>query len=73
MDINLEDETLKELVDEKVVDEKVVDETLKLEKMWKYKLSDLHKIALKLGIAIKLGKKNKKMIDLYKEIEKNIN
>ena len=78
MDINLEDETLKELVnekvvDEKVVDEKVVDETLKLEKMWKYKLLDLHKIALKLGIDIKLGKKNKKMIDLYKEIEKNIN
>ena len=41
--------------------------------MWKYKLPDLQKIATKLNIDIKNGKKNKKMSELYKEIEIKLN
>ena len=46
---------------------------MRLEKMWKYKLSDLQVIAAKLNIGIKNGKKNKKMADLYKEIKEKMN
>ena len=40
-----------------------------LQKLWKYKLSDLHEIAEKLGIEVKIGNKNKKKEDLYEEIK----
>ena len=40
-----------------------------LQKLWKYKLSDLHEIAEKLGIKVKVGNKNKKKEDLYEEIK----
>ena len=40
-----------------------------LQKLWKYKLSDLHEIAKKLGIEVKVSGKNKKKEDLYDEIK----
>ena len=40
-----------------------------LQKLWKYKLSDLYEIAEKLGIEVKVGNKNKKKEDLYEEIK----
>jgi hypothetical protein len=70
------EKVINEVVEETVNKEnKIVntDEPIKLEKMWKYKLSDLQNIALKLDIDIKLGRKNKKIIDLYTEIEQKIN
>tara|TARA_B110000261_G_C13069987_1_gene351750 strand:- start:93 stop:1277 length:1185 start_codon:yes stop_codon:yes gene_type:complete len=48
-------------------------DSFKLEKMRKYKLADLKKIALDMGIDIKNGSKNKKMAELYKEIEEKVN
>jgi len=44
----------------------------KLEKLWKYKLSDLHDIAKTLNINIKSGNRNKKKEDLYNEIESKL-
>jgi hypothetical protein len=44
----------------------------KLEKLWKYKLSDLHDIAKTLNIDIKSGNRNKKKEDLYSEIESKL-
>ena len=48
-------------------------DSFKLEKLWKYKLADLKKIALDMDIDIKNGNKNKKMAALYKEIEEKVN
>lgn len=65
-------DTSKEVAVSEKIQTKEVNKSFKLEKLWKYKLSDLHEIANNLGIEIKEGKKNKKKEQLYKEIENKL-
>ena len=63
-EINMEPK--KEVIEEETPNKLV---STGLQKLWKYKLSDLHKMAEKLGIEVKVGNKNKKKEELYDEIK----
>ena len=65
-EINMDPKKEIEVVEE---EPKKTTNTSGLQKLWKYKLSDLHEIAEKLGIEVKIGNKNKKKEDLYEEIK----
>jgi len=68
IDMNLQPNSM-EPKTENVNTEETIWAPKNLEKLWKYKLSDLHNIAKTLNINIKSGNRNKKKEDLYNEIE----
>jgi hypothetical protein len=68
IDMNLQSNSM-EPKTENINTEETIWVPKKLEKLWKYKLSDLHDIAKTLNINIKSGNRNKKKEDLYNEIE----